>query len=73
MKNFPFRVQLTAVLQFQSVMPRKKVPKRKVKEVTLPDGDEGCDLPVEAKKFKLESFIEQFDYEGNVYYSIVLP
>lgn len=55
-------------------MPKKKAPKRKVKEVVVPEGDEGKDLTKEERAAKLESFIEQFDHEGiRFFMNILIP
>ena len=45
-------------------MPKRKAPKRKVKEVVVPDGDVGKDLTKQERASKLQSFIEQFNEEG---------
>lgn len=45
-------------------MPRRKAPKRKIKEVIVPEGDQGQQLSAEDRKAKLESFLEQYDLQG---------
>ena len=45
-------------------MPRRKAPKRKIKEVVVPDGDQGQQLSAADRKAKLDSFLEQYDLQG---------
>lgn len=47
-------------------MPRRKTAKRKVKEVVVPEGDEGSGLSKADRKAKLDSFLEQFKQDGRV-------
>jgi len=45
-------------------MPKRKAPKKKVRHVYVPEGDEGKHLSAADKAAKLESFVQQFDMEG---------
>ncbi|KAF6024030.1 hypothetical protein EB796_017658 [Bugula neritina] len=44
-------------------MPKRKAPKKKVRHVYVPEGDEGKHLSAADKAAKLESFVQQFDME----------